>query len=69
MGDTGFRLEFAGTPTGPDLRAVASAPVPLHPIKLDALVVADDPDFLVTLMVEANLRGGIANAIAAYYSA
>jgi hypothetical protein len=51
------------------LRAVASAPVPLHPIKLDALVVADDPDFLVTLMVEANLRGGIANAIAAYYSA
>ncbi|MCK1385841.1 amidohydrolase family protein [Bradyrhizobium sp. 21] len=61
------RLDYNGSPTGPDLRAVAAAAEPLHPIKLDALTVVDDRAFLETLTSEPNLPQGLATAIAAFY--
>jgi imidazolonepropionase-like amidohydrolase len=62
------RLAFAGASTGPDLRAaMAAAPPVLHPIKLDALAVADDAAFLATLKQETNLPSGIASGITAYF--
>ena len=58
--------------TGPtDEPAIAAQPISslLSPIKLDALTVADDPDFLDRVAAQINLPEYIAPALRELYGA
>jgi cytosine/adenosine deaminase-related metal-dependent hydrolase len=62
------RLPFAGHQTGPALAATATGPaLPLVPLVLDPLTVADDSDFLDVLAAQANLPAGLATDLADLY--
>ena len=65
-------LPFHGIVTGPtDEPAIAAQPISslLSPIKLDALTVADDPDFLDRVAAQINLPEYIAPALRELYGA
>ncbi|HEY1300447.1 MAG TPA: amidohydrolase family protein [Stellaceae bacterium] len=72
---TGFalrpRLLLAGQPTGPDVsldRTLAAlAAVPLEPVPLDPVCVADDPGYAAALQAQKNLDPAIKEALQTYY--
>ncbi len=72
---TGFalrpRLPFAGQPTGPDISLdrtpAALAAVPLEPVSLDPVSVADDPGYAEALQAQKNLDPAIKEALKAFY--
>jgi cytosine/adenosine deaminase-related metal-dependent hydrolase len=72
---TGFalraRLPFAGQPTGPDValdRTLAAlAAVPLEPVPLDPVSVADDSGYARNLQAQKNLDPAIKEAFEAFY--
>ena len=66
------RLEYRGTRTAPitDIEAAtrrAAATLPLVPVMLDPLTVADDTTFHDRLATQANLPPGLAAAVSALY--
>jgi cytosine/adenosine deaminase-related metal-dependent hydrolase len=72
---TGFalrpKLPFAGQPTGPDVsldRTLAAlAAVPLEPVPLDPVSVADDPAYAANLQAQKNLDPAIKEALKTFY--
>src|SRR5262249_37389944 len=72
---TGFalrpRLPLAGQPTGPDAsldRTLAAlAAVPLEPVPLDPVSVADDPGYAAALQAQKNLDPAMKEALKAFY--
>ena len=72
---TGFalrpRLPFAGQQTGPDVsldRTLAAvAAVPVEPVPLDPVSVADDPGYASALQAQKNLAPAIKEALRAFY--
>jgi hypothetical protein len=62
------RLPFANTLTGPDaVAAIAAAAVPLKPLKLDAVAVADDPGYGALLQGQMNIPAAIKLALKSIY--
>ena len=68
------RLPFAGEATGPDAEPAlalaieaAATPLPLKPLKLDALSVADDPEYGSRLQHAANIPAAIKDGLKAFY--
>ena len=72
---TGFalrpRLPFAGQQTGPDVsldRTLAAvAAVPVEPVPLDPVSVADDPGYASALQAQKNLAPAVKEALRAFY--
>ena len=65
------RLSFAGQPTGPDAsldRTLAAlAAVPLEPVPLDPVSVADDPGYANALQAQKNLDPAMKEALKVFY--
>lgn len=72
MGSGHPHLPLNGIVTGPtDRPAIAAQPISplLSPMNLDALTVADDPDFLDRVAAQTNLPGYIAPTLRELYRA
>jgi len=69
---TGFalrpRLPLAGAATGPDAELDRTfAAIPLEPVALDPVCVADDPDYAKNLQAEQNLPAAIKEGLKTFY--
>jgi hypothetical protein len=69
---TGFalrpRLPLDGRPTGPDASLDRTlAAVPLEPVALDPVSIADDPSYAQTLQAQRNLGAAIKEGLTAFY--
>ena len=62
------RLPLDGRPTGPDASLDRTlAAVPLEPVALDPVSIADDPSYAQTLQAQRNLGAAIKEGLTAFY--